>query len=277
MIRLVADSSCDVYTLPGVDFRAVPLHISTDDGRAFIDDPELNVGEMVDCLHSHKGRSYTACPSVAAWLEAFEGADTVYAVTITSGLSGSYNSAKVAADLYQQASPEASVHVFDSLSTGPEELLLLEKLRELVNAGLEFEEVIRQAEDYMRHTRLFFSLHSLHNLAQNGRIGKVTAAAVSVMNIRVIGTASPEGTLATIGKARGDKRAEAVILEQMQEAGYQGGKVRITHVQNEGVAQDLAARLRGHYPDADISVAVSGGLCSYYAEKGSLLIGLETK
>ena len=52
---------------------------------------------------------------------------------------------------------------------------------------------------------------------------------------------------------------------------------RITHVQNEGVAQDLAARLRGHYPDADISVAVSGGLCSYYAEKGSLLIGLETK
>lgn len=146
-----------------------------------------------------------------------------------------------------------------------------------MNAGLEFEEVIRQAEDYMGHTRLFFSLHSLHNLAQNGRIGKVTAAAVSVMNIRVIGTASPEGTLATIGKARGDKRAETVILEQMQEAGYQGGKVRITHVQNEGVAQDLAARLRGHYPDADISVAVSGGLCSYYAEKGSLLIGLETK
>ena len=81
MIRLVADSSCDVYTLPGVDFRAVPLHISTDDGRAFIDDPELNVREMVDCLHSHKGRSYTACPSVAAWLEAFEGADTVYVVT----------------------------------------------------------------------------------------------------------------------------------------------------------------------------------------------------
>ena len=232
---------------------------------------------MVDCLHSYKGRSYTACPSVAAWLEAFEGANTVYVVTITSGLSGSYNSAKVAADLYQQASPEASVHVFDSLSTGPEEFLLLEKLRELVNAGLEFEEVIRQAEDYMQHTRLFFSLHSLHNLAQNGRIGKVTAAAVSVMNIRVIGTASPEGTLATIGKARGDKRAEAVILEQMQEAGYQGGKVRITHVQNEGVAQDLAARLRGHYPEADISVAVSGGLCSYYAEKGSLLIGLETK
>ena len=277
MIRLVADSSCDIYTLDGVDFRAVPLHISTDDGSSFIDDSSLDVGAMVEHLHSHKGRSYTACPSVAAWMEAFEGADTVYAVTITSGLSGSYNSAKVAADLYQQARPEASVHVFDSLSTGPEELLLLEKLRELVNAGLEFEEVIRQAEEYRAHTRLFFSLHSLHNLAQNGRIGKVTAAAVSVMNIRVIGTASPEGTLATIGKARGDKRAEVTVLEQMAEAGYRGGKVRITHVQNKGAAQDLAARLRSHYPEADISVAVSGGLCSYYAEKGSLLIGLETK
>ena len=277
MIRLVADSSCDVYTLPGVDFRAVPLHISTDDGRAFIDDPELNVGEMVDCLHSYRGRSYTACPSVAAWLEAFEGADTVYVVTITSGLSGSYNSAKVAADLYQQASPEASVHVFDSLSTGPEELLLLEKLRELVNAGLEFEEVIRQAEDYMGHTRLFFSLHSLHNLAQNGRVSKVVAAAVGVMNIRVIGTASPEGTLSPIGKARGDKRAAAELVEQMEQAGYRGGKIRVTHVQNPEPARSFEEFLRKDYPNADIQIHCAGGLCSYYAEKGSLMIGVETE
>lgn len=275
MIRLVADSSCDVYTFKDVDFRAVPLTISTDDGQSFLDDSHLDVGEMVQKLHGHRGRSYTACPSVAAWLEAFEGADTIYAVTITSGLSGSYNSARVAADLYQQAKPEASVHVFDSLSTGPEELLLLEKLRELVARGLGFDEVVAQAEGYKEKTRLFFSLHNLHNLAQNGRISKVAAVAVGVMNIRIIGTASPEGTLATIGKARGDRKAAAELLDQMVKAGWKGGKVRITHVQNEAVARSLCEHLRTAYPEADITLAPAGGLCSYYAEKGSLMIGVE--
>lgn len=277
MIRLVADSSCDIYTLEGVDFRAVPLTISTDDGDSFLDDSTLDVGEMVHKLHSHRGRSYTACPSVAAWMEAFQGADAVYAVTITGGLSGSHNSARIAADMYQQACPEASVHVFDSLSTGPEVLLILEKLRELVLAGVEFDDVVSQVEEYQKHTRLFFSLHSLHNLAQNGRVSKVAAAAVGVMNIRIIGTASPEGTLETISKARGDRRAAAALLDQLQEAGWKGGKVRITYVQNEKTALELQEHLHTVYPRADITCACAGGLCSYYAENGSLMIGVETE
>ena len=133
--------------------------------------------------------SAMACPSVSAWIDAFGRADTVYAVTITSALSGSYNSARIAADIYQQDNSNASVHVFDSLSTGPEILLILEKLEELTAQGLDFDQVVAAVEAYCKKTRLFFSLHSLHNLAQNGRVSKVTAAAVGVMNIRVLGTA----------------------------------------------------------------------------------------
>lgn len=276
MIQLVADSSCDIHTLPGASFGAVPLTISTDDGKAFVDDALLSIPELLTHLREHKGRSYTACPSVSAWMDAFGGADTVYAVTITGALSGSYNSARIAADLYQQAHAEASVHVFDSLSTGPEVLLILEKLRDLVDENLDFDRVVSAVEEYQKKTRLFFSLHSLHNLAQNGRVSKVAAAAVGVMNIRVIGTASQEGTLESLGKARGDKKANAALLEQMLEAGYSGGKVRIAHVQNESLAQTFAAQVRGLYPQADIQVLACGGLCSYYAEKGSLMVGIET-
>lgn len=276
MIKLVADSSCDIYELPGAAFRAVPLTISTDDGKSFVDDAQLEIPGLLTHLREHKGRSYTACPSVAAWVDAFEGADTVYVVTITGALSGSYNSARVAADLYQQSHEDASVHVFDSLSTGPEVLLILEKLRELIAQGLEFDDVVAAVEEYQKHTRLFFSLHSLHNLAQNGRVSKVVAAAVGVMNLRIVGTASPEGTLAPITKARGDKRAAATLLEQLAEVGYRGGKVRITHVQNADTAEDFARQLRAAFPDADIAVSGSGGLCSYYAEKGSILVGVET-
>lgn len=277
MIKLVADSSCDIYEMSGVPFCAVPLTISSDDGNSFVDDARLNIPQMLDHLRGHKGRSYTACPSVAAWIDAFEGADTVYVVTITGGLSGSYNSARVAADLYQQSREEASVHVFDSLSTGPEVLLLLEKLRELIARGMEFDDVVAAVEEYQKHTRLFFSLQSLHNLAQNGRVSKVAAAAVGVMNLRIVGTASPEGTLAPITKVRGDKRAAVALLEQLVEAGYKGGKVRITHVQNEKTARDFAELLGTTFPGADIEISTSGGLCSYYAEKGSILVGIETQ
>ena len=178
--------------------------------------------------------------------------------------------------MYQQDHSSASVHVFDSLSTGPEILLILEKLEELTAQGLDFDQVVAAVEAYQKKTRLFFSLHSLHNLAQNGRVSKVTAAAVGVMNIRVLGTASEEGTLAPLTKARGDKRAAASLLELLLEAGYKGGKVRITHVQNEAVALEFAEHLRAAFPQADIRVSASGGLCSYYAEKGSLLVGVET-
>ena len=125
MIRLIADSSSDRPTLAGIPIEYVPLVISTE-AQSFTDDDQLDVDELLQCLASYRGRSYTACPSVDAWLRAFEGGDEIYAVTITSALSGSYNSAMAARALYLQEHPGAKIAVFDSLSTGPELRLLLE-------------------------------------------------------------------------------------------------------------------------------------------------------
>lgn len=275
MIKLISDSSCDLYTFSALPFQAVPLTISTDHA-SFRDNADLNLPEMLEYLRSYSGRSYTACPSIDDWMSAFSGADEVFAITITSGLSGSYNSAVAARELYVQKHPDVKIHIFDSLSTGPELCLLMEKLAELSGQGLAFETVCREAEAYQKRTRLFFTLHSVHNLAQNGRVSKVAAAAVGVIGIRIVGTASPEGTLATIAKCRGDRKSLAELVRQMELAGYTGGKVRISHVQNPELANTFAALLSAKYPDAEIISYPAGGLCSYYAETGSLLIGIET-
>lgn len=275
-MKFVADSSSDRPIIAGMDVHFVPLTMSTDE-RSFTDNEYLNVEEMLDYLAGHKGRSYTACPSVDAFLTAFEGSDEVYAATITSGLSGSYNAAMAARDLYLQSNPNAKVAVFDSLSTGPEIRLLLEKLKELTDQGLPFEEVDAQARAYQKHTRLFFSLQSLHNLSQNGRVSKVAAAAVGVLGIRIVGTASTEGTLEQLAKCRGDRKALPELISQMKEAGYDGGKIRITHVANPELAQKFADLVLATWPGADLSIAPNSGLCSYYAERGAILIGIETK
>ena len=276
MIKFVADSASDRPAIAGMDVAYVPLIMSTDE-RSFTDNEHLNVSEMMDYLAAYKGRSYTACPSVDAWMSAFEGGDPVYVVTITSGLSGSYNAAMAARELYQQSHPDVKIAVFDSLSTGPEMLLILEKLKELTDAGLPFETVEAQVREYQKHTRLFFSLQSLHNLSQNGRVSKVAAAAVGVLGIRIVGTASTEGTLEQLAKCRGDRKALPELISQLENAGYVGGKIRITHAENPELAQKFADLVRHTWQSADVAISKNAGLCSYYAERGAILVGIETE
>ena len=180
-------------------FKAVPLTISTDN-EEFCDDEQLDIHRMLDVLEKHKGRSYTACPGIDAWLEAFGDDNEIFVVTITAGMSGTYNSAMAARAVYLEEHPQAKVRVIDSKSTGPQMRIILEQLQQMIKEGKTFEEIDGAIDAYMQKTRLFCSLKSLHNLAQNGRVSKVVASAAEVLGISVIGTASSHGTLEAIGK-----------------------------------------------------------------------------
>ena len=169
-IRIVADSSCDLITLDEVSFVSVPLTIRTET-QEFRDDASLDVETMVDTLRSTKGRSYSACPSVADWERAFGEDDDVLAFTITSGLSGSFRAACAAKLNCEEHSPSRRICIIDSLSTGPEIVLLIEKAVSELSAGADFDAVCRSVQDYQHRTHLIFALESLHNLAQNGRVG----------------------------------------------------------------------------------------------------------
>lgn len=274
MVKFVTDSSCDLLSIPDVSFVSAPLTIRTDKEQ-WIDDENIDIHHMLNTLASYKGRSYTSCPSIEDWMKVYEGGDIVYAATLTSALSGTYNAAMAAAHQYQAAHPEVKIHVFDTLSTGPELHLLMEKLMELNEKGLSFEEVCVQAQDYLQHTRLFFSLQSVHNLAQNGRINKTIAAAIGLLGIRIFGTASEKGELEPLAKCRGDKKVISEFIGQLRKHGFSGGKLRISHVENPELADTLANQLKKLWPQADILTYPARGLCSYYAERGGILLGAE--
>ena len=274
-MRIIADSSCDLYSIAYEDFKTVPLTIYTDE-RSFLDDPSLDVHEMLDYLSAYKGRSYTSCPSIDMFLEACRGADEIVIFTITSALSGSYNSALSAAEMYKEENPNAKVAVIDTLSTGCEEILAINKTVELIEKGLPFEKIEADIRDYIARSRLFFSFFSLHNLAQNGRVNKVAAGALNVLNISVNGTATNEGKIAVTGKARGEKKSLMALLDYMIEAGYKGGKAIITHTENEEAAIKLKAMVLEKYPQAQIDIYPTRGLCSYYMERKGVVIACET-
>jgi DegV family protein with EDD domain len=274
MVKFIADSSSDLLEMQGVYFESVPLTIYSDE-FSYTDDHDIDIKEMLDKLEKYKGRSYTACPSAESWLNVFEGSEEIYVLTMTSALSGTYNSAAVAREMYLQKHPDVKIHIFDTLSTGPEMRLLLEKLVELKKDGFSFEEVCKRAEKYLAKTRLFFSFQSLHNLAQNGRVNKVLASAIGALGISVFGTASTAGMIEAVGKCRGDKKVIATFLKQMKAAGFKNGKVRIGHIENEKLAKKLHQVILEVYPKADVLVYPSRGLCSYYGERGCIMLGCE--
>ena len=273
-IKIVADSSANVLALEQTAFAAAPLKVITD-VREFVDDAALDVDAMVSWFDSYKGKSKTSCPNPADWLEAFGDADEVYCVTITSGLSGSYNAACIAKQMYESENEGKRVCVIDSLSAGPELVLIIEKLEEYIGQGMSFGDICREIEAYKQRTGLTFMLESLKNFAANGRVSPAVAKIAGVLGIRIVGKASDQGTLEPTNKCRGVEKSLAAILSHLKSNGLAKGKVRIAHCMNEAAAQKLKEMIRAQMAQVNVQIHRCKGLCSYYAEKGGLLVGFE--
>jgi DegV family protein with EDD domain len=275
-MKIVSDSASNITMLEGIDFESVSIRVLTD-LKEYVDDSEAGVAQMVEELSVYKGKSRTSCPAPGDYIEAFGGEDEVFVTTITSGLSGSYNSAMVAKQQYEDENPGKKVFVIDSLSAGPEIGLIIYKLRELILAGKDFATISEEIMEYKKKTMLSFSLENIANLANNGRVSPTIAKIVGFVGIRLVGRASIEGTLEQTDKSRGEKRALTTILSNMKKFGYNGGKVIIDHCQNLNAAKELKALLHGEFPGADILIGTNKALCSFYAEKGGVLVGYEVK
>ena len=273
-IKIVADSSANVLTLENTAFSAAPMKVITE-VREFVDDAALDVDAMVSWFDTYKGKSQTSCPNFSDWLEAFGDAEEVYCITITSGLSGSYNSACIAKQMYEAENEGKRVCVIDSLSAGPELVLTIEKLEEYISQGLPFDDICKKIEDYKQKTALTFMLQSLKNFAANGRVSPAVAKIAGVLGIRIVGKASDQGTLEPTNKCRGEEKSLSAILSHLKNSGLSKGKVRIAHCMNEGAAQKLKEMILSQMAQVDVRIHRCKGLCSYYAEKGGLLVGFE--
>ncbi len=272
--RIVADSSADMFTLGTFSFGAAPLKIITAE-KEFTDDKNLNLKGMVDFLSSYKGKSSSSCPNPEDFLKTFGDAENIFCITITATLSGSYNAALVAKEIYEEKHPDRKVFVINSLSAGPELRLIIEKLKELILNGDSFQEICEKITEYMKSTGLLFMLESMKNLANNGRVSPIIAKAAGLLGIRVVGKASDQGDLQQLNKCKGQEKALNCIVEKIKEAGCRNGKIHIAHCFNAEAAEKLKKKLYIELPRAQVQLHKCAGLCSFYAEKGGLLVGYE--
>ncbi len=273
-MKIVSDSSSNVFEIAGANYTTVPMKIVAGD-REFIDNPELDVQEMVDFLKTFKSKSGSSCPNVQEWLDAFAGEQEIFGITISKNLSGSYNAAQQAAETYMEENPGAKVYIIDSYSAGPEMSMLADKIQECAAAGQDFETIKANVLDYQNRCHTLFCLKSMMNLARNGRVHPAVAKIAGMLSIRVAGEAA-DGRITDRAKPRGDKKTLETLLQMIKDRGfYDGALLRIAHCNGEDAAMALVNAVKAEFPNMRVKLENTTGLCSFYAEEGGLIIGLE--
>ncbi len=267
--QILVDSASDLMSDYLVDseigFKVVPLTINVGE-KEYVDNDSLDIQKMLDDMHASK-KSSSACPSPESFLREFDNAEYTFIVTITSKLSGCYNSAVVAKNSYSK--PE-NICVIDSKAVSGTEILIVDKLVELIKQGLSYQKIIEQINAFRDKKSLFFILQKFDNLVNNGRMSKIAGLIASKLVIRPICIAY-EGEIKIAKKIIGIKNTFSKLIQMICEKAKDFSKetLIITHCYAEEEANLIKSDLEKKCNFKEIRILSMRGLCSYYAlEKG---------
>ena len=276
MWHLVADTACDLYTLDGgegaLDFTTIPFSIRIG-GKEYIDDERMPIDEMLEANETHAEIAQTACPSPENWRQKFSAPGPVIAFTISSALSGSYNSACTGRDMVLEEEPDKQIAVIDSKATGPEEAMLIWRARDLILAGKTIEEIEKDLNETAEKIHTSFALSSYRNLIKNGRVSRLIGFIAGHLGFWGIGIGDEKGEIAIRGKARGSKSMVRFLVEEITRVGVAGKQILISHCRNLKDAEALKAALEAAFAGIEVLIQEARGLDSFYAERNGLIIG----
>jgi len=276
--RIISDSSCDLplnyLAKEDIDFSVVPLKIIVGD-HEFIDDESLNTKELIAAMKEYKEASSTACPAPEEFAAELRKSEENYVITITSGLSGTFNSARVAANMVLEECNDKRIRLFDSLATSTSMILMIMKLRDWLKAGIyDFETICDKLSDYQKTLTLLFLLQDLSNLVKSGRMSRIAGAVASALSIMPICRATEKGEIEVVEKIRGVKKALSSMVNMVEEKVkiHEQFPVVITHCNNLSQAETLKDLLEKRFNLKEIYIFPMHGLTTYYSNDKGLIM-----
>jgi len=274
-MKILADSSCEVNKVitQSTEVEIVPFKLYID-GVEYIDDNELDVIDFINKMVKSVDLPRSACPSPNDFIEKINKADEVFIVTISSMLSGTYNSAELAKNLYLEDNPDAKVHVFDSKSASIAETLITMKIKACMDMGKDFETIVTEVEKYISEQKTFFIAESLENLMKNGRISKFKGKLATALNIKPIMGATDEGEIVLREKARGSNKAFKRLADIVCDKAINTEEkiLAISHCNNPERAQMLKEEIEKKCRFKDIIVVQTAGLSSLYVDNQGIIL-----
>lgn len=270
-INLLVDSCVD-FNEDTENIDRVPFRILIEDEE--IIDENTDIIELISKMKNSRSQIKTACAPPEDFINKIKDQANNFIVTISSQLSGSYNSAMVAVDTIKEKFPEACVHIFDSKTAAAGETLIAIKVKQLIEENLNPHEIIEQTEKYISKLRTLFILDSLDNLAKNGRITNFKAMLANIMHIVPIMGEDGEGRIELKESVRGKKKAFTRLVEMLSEYNidFENTVLGITHVNCLEKAEKLRDAIKAKYPFKEIKIFKSSGLSTVYADDGGIVI-----
>lgn len=276
--QLIVDSCCELTEelKESLQAKSIPLKMIVGE-KEYVDDENLDLEEFLNALKSVKVLPKSSCPSPGDYADAFiaSDADFIFVVTLSSRLSGSYNSAMQGKLIAEESGKK--IHVFDSKSASACELLIALKIKELVEKGLDTKEIVNGVDAFIAKSIILFALENTDNLVKNGRMNAFLGKALAMMNIRLILSSDGHGNIKLVAKVRGgSENAIAKLADKIVEncAETKGQTLVITHCKNTAAVKALIKSVKERCSLGQIVVMPTGGLSSMYADIGGVLAAL---
>lgn len=274
--RIIVDSCCDLPEEYRKDKRFVRIPLGLQVGEYHIEDDESfeqkdflrRIAECPTCPKS-------SCPSPERYMSAYaEGIDRFYVVTLSAQLSGSYNSAVLSKDLYEEEHGKANIHVIDSKSASCGETQIALRLLDLEQQGLAFEEIVRQIEEYVAGMDTYFVLDNLDTLRKNGRLSGVKAFVASTLSIKPVMGATEIGSIIQLGQAVGIRKALQKMVDEAMKKVVKPESKRfiIAHCNCPERAESVKKMIEAKQSFKEILIVDTAGVSSMYANDGGIVL-----
>ena len=273
--HIVCDSCTDLTEedLKKGCYTLVPLTLLVD-GEEIIDDETFDQADFLAKVAASKEAVKSACPAPESYMEAYSKADDIYVVTLSAELSGSYNSAVLGKNLYEEENGTKNIHVVNSRGAATTQVLIARKLNEYASQGMPFEEVVEKIEEYTTSLRTYFVLETLEVLRKNGRLSRLSATIAGALNIKPVMIGTRDGVIQKAAQARGMKKALAKMVEHMGSEGRDLTRRQfvISHCNCYERAVYVKELIKKHLHAEDVVIVDTKGVSSLYACDGGIIV-----
>lgn len=273
--KIIVDSCTDLTPEMKEDKRivAVPLTIQIGD-KTIVDDETFNQEEFLKLIKESNETAKTACPSPDAYMQEMKGEEDVFVVTLSGNLSGSFNSAQIAKEMYIEKWGHKNIEVINSCSASVAQTLITKKLMELSSKGFDFNGILEELKDFRANLKTKFVLEDLSTLAKNGRLTRIQSLLVSVLNIKPILAGTADGHIEKLGQARGFQKAlkELVKLIEKDAVNAKDRILGIAHCNNYKKAMELKDMIFEKVNFKDYLIVDTAGISSTYANNGGIIV-----
>lgn len=276
--KIIVDSCAELteeMKAAGV-FEVAPLGLEVGEHR-IIDDETFDQADFLKKVAECPTCPKSNCPSPELYMEGYHcEAERVYAITISAELSGSYNSAMLGKNLYEEEYGEKDIYVFNSRSASAGETLIARKIMECEEKGMTFPEVVEAVEDYINHQNIYFVLESLETLRKNGRLTGIKAIAATVLNIKPYMGATPKGEITQLGQARGINKALKKMVDVLVEevVNPEEKVLAIAHCNCAERAESVRKMIEEKIKVKEVIIQNTRGVSTMYANDGGVIVSV---